>query len=66
MLPWYLCAEAGSGYPLVVLLGEIVGMGIVSTWELQRLFPLQIRLIVDSALVLAAPRRADGYLSALL
>ena len=45
---------------LVLLLGGMIGLGIVSTTELQRRFPFQIWLIIASALVLAEAFSGSG------
>ncbi|SEA34222.1 SLC13 family permease [Microbulbifer marinus] len=58
-------AGAALGYfsllkGLVLLLGGMIGLGIVSTTELQRRFPFQIWLIIASALVLAEAFAGSG------
>ncbi|WP_346839084.1 SLC13 family permease [Microbulbifer sp. SAOS-129_SWC] len=65
-----LVAGAALGYfsllkGLVVLLGGMIGLGIVSTTELQRRFPFQIWLIIASALVLAEAFAGSGLADAL-
>ncbi|WP_444945580.1 SLC13 family permease [Microbulbifer sp. VTAC004] len=45
---------------LVVLLGGMIGLGIVSTTEMQRRFPFQIWLIIACALVLAEAFAVSG------
>ncbi|WGL16401.1 SLC13 family permease [Microbulbifer bruguierae] len=50
---------------LVLLLGGMIGLGIVSTTELQRRFPFQIWLIIASALVLADAFSSSGLATAL-
>ncbi|WP_193165110.1 SLC13 family permease [Microbulbifer hainanensis] len=68
----FACVVAGAalGYfsllkGLVVLLGGMIGLGIVSTTELQRRFPFQIWLIIASALVLAEAFSGSGLSDAL-
>ncbi|MFA0813007.1 SLC13 family permease [Microbulbifer epialgicus] len=63
-------AGAALGYfsllkGLVVLLGGMIGLGMVSTTELQRRFPFQIWLIIASALVLAEAFSGSGLADAL-
>ncbi|WP_444919156.1 SLC13 family permease [Microbulbifer sp. JMSA003] len=58
-------AGAALGYfsllkGLLVLLGGMIGLGILSTTELQRRFPFQIWLIIASALVLAEAFAGSG------
>ncbi|MCW8124981.1 SLC13 family permease [Microbulbifer halophilus] len=50
---------------LVVLLGGMVGLGIVTTAELQRRFPFQIWVIIASALVLAEAFSGSGLANTL-
>jgi len=63
-------AGAALGYfsllkGLVVLLGGMIGLGIVTSTELQRRFPFQIWLIIASALVLAEAFSGSGLADAL-
>ncbi|AWF80109.1 SLC13 family permease [Microbulbifer sp. A4B17] len=63
-------AGAALGYfsllkGLLVLLGGMIGLGILSTTELQRRFPFQIWLIIASALVLAEAFAGSGLADAL-
>ncbi|MEW5251083.1 SLC13 family permease [Microbulbifer sp. 2201CG32-9] len=58
-------AGAALGYfsllkGLIVLLGGMIGVGIVTTAELQRRFPFRIWLIIASALVLAEAFSSSG------
>ncbi|WHI48552.1 SLC13 family permease [Microbulbifer sp. VAAF005] len=50
---------------LIVLLGGMIGLGIISTTELQRRFPFQIWLIITSALILAEAFAGSGLADSL-